>query len=240
MNILIRKLIFNEADIHIILWNGKPCFFVSELSKALDSVNKEDIPVFLRNGEITVKGIDYDVVNGPEARELKACLENSGIKKRFVQTMIIYFDGLRKYFNYRKTIESKDFISYLEKCKITLEDEKSASIGINETITPPASVASAAETEPKPVKKHAVPSSPENKPKHSKKKDTAHCPDPKNSGYSEFLKHISFMEEFVDTFNKVNIPADKSVVFTKSMVKFLEDNGIDARDFLNELKKWTV
>lgn len=221
MNILIRKLIFNESDLHLILWNDKPCFFVSELSKALDSVNKEDIPVFLRHGDSAVKGIDYDVVGGTEARDLRSYLENSGVKKRFAHTMLIYFGGLRKYFNYRKTVESKDFISYLAKCKIALDADTVASVG-------------AAEAVPEPVK------ATEPKPSVSKKQEVPQAPKPSSGSYSDFLKHISFMEEFVDTINKLNIPPDKAVSFTKSMAKFLEDHGIQTGDFLKEIKKWIV
>jgi nicotinic acid phosphoribosyltransferase len=228
VNILIRKLIFNEAEIHLILWNDKPCFFVSELSKALDSVNKEDISVFLRYGGSANKGVDYDVVGGAEARDLRSYLENSGIKKRFAHTMIIYFEGLRKYFNYRKTVESKDFINYLAKCKVSLEADSVASVSAIEA-APPAPIVA-------PV---AAPL-PDTKPVVSKKRETALSPDNTNSSYSDFLKHISFMEEFVDTFNKLKIPPDKSVAFTKSMAKFLEDNGIQTSDFLKEIKKWIV
>ena len=224
MNILIRKLIFNEADIHLILWNDKPCFFVSELSKALDSVNKEDISVFLRYGGSAVKGIDYDVVGGAEARDLKSYLENSGVKKRFAHTMIIYFDGLRKYFNYRKTIEANDFINYLSKCKVSLDSDSVASVSVAETVVPTNIASPPSDT----------------KPAASKKREAAPSPNTNSSSYSDFLKHISFIEEFVDTFNKLNIPADKSLAFTKNMVKFLEDNGIQANDFLKEIKKWIV
>jgi hypothetical protein len=229
VNILLRKLIFNEADIHLIQWNNKSCFFVSELSKALDSVNKEDISVFLRYGGSAAKGIDYDVVGGAEARDLRSYLENSGIKKRFAHTMIIYFDGLRKYFNYRKTVESKDFINYLTKSKINLEDDSFVSFDAVEPIVP--AVASLTE---------AVPAKAESKLAVSKKREAVSIPNSSNSSYSDFLKHISFMEEFVDAFNKVNIPADKSVAFTKSMAKFFEDNGIQTNDFLKEIKKWIV
>jgi len=223
VNILIRKLIFNEADIHLILWNDKPCFFVSELSKALDSVNKEDISVFLRYHGSAIKGVDFDVVGGTEARELRNCLENSGIRKRFVHTMIIYFDGLRKYFNHRKTVESKDFINYLTKSKLSLEDDTGAALGIVVTAAPSATAAPAKDKPAMDGKRQAAPSS-----------------DTDKSSYSDFLKHISFMEEFVDAFNKLNIPADKSIAFTKSMAKFLEDNGIQTNDFLKEIKKWIV
>lgn len=238
MNILLRKLIFNEADIHLILWNDKPSFFVSELSKALDSVNKEDISVFLRYGSSAVKGVDYDVVGGAEARDLRSYLESSGIKKRFAHTMIIYFDGLRKYFNYRKTVESRDFINYLAKNKVSLEAESVASVGTTEaanhaapTPAPPAPAVEKAEKKTE-VKTEA-------KPAASKKKETTQVAI-ETSSYSEFLKHISFMEEFVDSFNKLSIPPDKSVAFTKSMVKFLEDKGIPTGEFLKEIKKWIV
>jgi len=238
VNILIRKLIFNESDIHLILWNDKPCFFVSELSKALDSVNKEDISVFLRYGGSAVKGVDYDVVGGTEARDLRSYLESSGIKKRFAHTMIIYFEGLKKYFNFRKTIESRDFINYMAKCKVSLEEgvvfEKAA-------IENKASDAAAAISEvptPAPQPPAAV-SAIEAKPAVNKKKEAAVL-DKASSNYSEFLKHISFMEEFVDAFNKINITADKSVAFTKGMAKFLEDNGMQTDTFLKEIKKWIV
>lgn len=230
MNILIRKLIFNEADIHLILWNDKPCFFVSELSKALDSVNKEDISVFLRYGGSAAKGIDYDVVNGPEARDLRSYLENSGIKKKFAHTMIIYFDGLRKYFNFRKTIEAKDFINYLAKCKVSLEADSVAAVSATDNVAPvtlPATpVTPVVETTPKLAA--------------GKKREPDISTSSNSKNYSDLLKHISFMEEFVDTINKLNIPADKSVAFTKSMVKFLEDNGMQSGDFLKEIKKWIV
>ena len=260
MNILIRKLIFNEADIHLILWNNKPCFFVSELSKALDSVNKEDISVFLRYGGSAAKGIDFDVVAGEESKDLRKQLENSSIKKKFAHTMIIYFDGLRKYFNHRKTVESKDFINYLLKCKVSLDSDSIDSVSTEST---PATVHT---TIPEPngkginnnntvvneksaiSKKPVVSSKPvvSNKPvvssksAVSKKNEIAASLNNNSSNYSDFIKHISFMEEFVDTFNKLNITADKSVAFTKSMAKFLEGNGIQINDFLKELKKWIV
>jgi hypothetical protein len=300
VNILIRKLIFNEANIHLILWNNKPCFFVSELSKALDSVNKEDISIFLRYGGSAAKGIDFDVVAGAEAKDLRKQLENSGIKKKFAHTMIIYFDGLRKYFNHRKTIESKDFTNYLLKCKVSLDSDSVDSVNIEETpvtiqenipeplVTPSpqseviinnkplASKKSTVNKKPKAsnktvsnnmhaasiktevsndsgvANKPAVNKKPEinnkstvndkskvnNKPTNNKKNEITESPKNNSSSYSDFLKHISFMEEFVDTFNKLTITADKSVAFTKSMAKFLESNGIQIDDFLKELKKW--
>ena len=296
MNILIRKLIFNEADIHLILWNNKPCFFVSELSKALDSVNKEDISVFLRYGGSAAKGIDFDVVAGKEAKDLRKQLENSSIKKKFAHTMIIYFDGLRKYFNHRKTVESKDFINYLLKCKVSLDSDSIDSVSTEETtdivhtiIPEPISTPSLIKeviVNNKPIvsKKSAVNKKtidnikPEvsdmpivsnkpivsiktvasnksvasnkpivsnkpvasNKPVISNKPEITASRNNDSSNYSDFLKHISFMEEFVETFNKLNITADKSVAFTKSMAKFLEGNGIQINDFLKELKKWIV
>jgi hypothetical protein len=300
VNILIRKLIFNEANIHLILWNNKPCFFVSELSNALDSVNKEDISIFLRYGGSAAKGIDFDVVAGAEAKDLRKKLENSGIKKKFAHTMIIYFDGLRKYFNHRKTIESKDFTNYLLKCKVSLDSDSVDSITIDETpVTiqenipepivvpspqgeviinnkplaskkttvnkkPKVSNKSASNNMPAASNKTEVSSKSEvankpavnsnsevnnkaavndkskvnNKSTNNKKNEITANPSNNSSNYSDFLKHISFMEEFVDTFNKLNIPADKSVAFTKSMAKFLESNGIQINDFLKELKKW--
>lgn len=256
MNILIRKLIFNEADIHLILWNNKPCFFVSELSKALDSVNKDDISTFLRYGGSAAKGIDFDVVAGAEAKDLRKQLEDSCIKKKFAHTMIIYFDGLRKYFNYRKTVESKDFTNYLLKCKVSLESDsldyatkEETTVEVSAIVSEPAAPSPIAESivnnevvvnkktisnkKPAANKKSVV----NNKPIISNKIETAAG---LNSNYSEFLKHISFMEEFVDTFNKINITSDKSVAFTKSMAKLLESNGIQVSDFLKEMKKWIV
>lgn len=266
VNILIRKLIFNEADIHLILWNNKPCFFVSELSKALDSVNKEDISVFLRYGGSAAKGIDFDVVAGAEAKDLRKQLENSCIKKKFAHTMIIYFDGLRKYFNHRKTVESKDFINYLLKCKVSLESDSVDSVGTEEIVamietttpapipTPPSisedivhkktvvSKKSTVKKKPVVTNKPIVNNDPvdSNKPFVSNKNKIATSIINNGNNYSDFLKHINFMEEFVDTFNKTNITADKSVAFTKSMAKFFEGNGILINDFLKELKKWIV
>lgn len=284
-------MIFNESDIHLILWNNKPCFFVSELSKALDSVNKEDISVFLRYGGSVAKGIDFDVVAGAEAKDLRKQLEDSGIKKKFAHTMIIYFDGLRKYFNHRKTVESKDFINYLLKCKVSLDTDSIDTVSIEEvtaqvhtTIPEPIISTPSPDSEVKVKKKTAVSKKSaasnkpivDNKPVVSKKPVVNNKPAVSNkpvvsdkpavnnkhaisdkpvisdkneitkslhknsSNYSDFLKHISFMEEFVDTFNKLNITADKSVAFTKSMAKFLESNGIEINDFLKELKKWMV
>lgn len=241
MNIVIRKLVFNECDIHVLLWRDRPCFLVSELSKALDSVNKEDIPVFLRYGGNAMKGIDYDVVAGADARDLRSYLENSGVKKRFAHTMLIYFDGLRKYFNYRKTVESKDFLNYLEKSKISLYAESIAPVGKPET--PVEAVKSAAEPKPASTEKPAetaAPASVQQKAAKGKQETTADVKSPGSDGYSELLKQISFMEEFVDTFNKIKITPDKSVAFTKSMAKFLEDNGIQTNKFLQEIKKWIV
>jgi hypothetical protein len=225
----------------VLLWRDRPCFLVSELSKALDSVNKEDIPVFLRYGGNAMKGIDYDVVAGADARDLRSYLENSGVKKRFAHTMLIYFDGLRKYFNYRKTVESRDFLNYLEKSKISLDAESIAPVGKPE---PPAeAVKPIAEPKPasseKPVET-AAPASVQQKAAKSKQETPANVKSPSSDGYSELLKQISFMEEFVDAFNKIKITPDKSVAFTKCMAKFLEDNGIQTNKFLQEIKKWIV
>jgi hypothetical protein len=259
MNILIRKLIFNEADIHLILWNNKPCFFVSELSKALDSVNKEDISVFLRYGGSAAKGIDYDVVAGAEAKDLRKQLEDSCIKKKFAHTMIIYFDGLRKYFNYRKTIESKDFTNYLLKCKISLDSDSMNEVVSEEStsLAPEKATETAAAPLPPSVSSVNHESTTSKSTKASKKSEASKKPavsnkpvasdknevpsiKNNNGNYSDFLKHISFMEEFVDTFNKINISSDKSVAFTKSMAKFFDNNGVQIGDFLREMKKWIV
>lgn len=247
MNIVIRKLVFNESDIHVLLWKDRPCFLVSELSKALDSVNKEDIPVFLRYGGTAVKGIDFDVIAGGDARDLRSYLESSGIKKRFAHTMLIYFDGLRKYFNYRKTVESKDFVAYLTKSKLDLEADFVAPVGKMESLEP------ALKPVPEPKQKKlektelqekataAAPIAPvaEQKPVKSRK-EIVPPPKPDTASYSELLKHINFMEEFVDAFNKIKITPEKSVAFTKSMAKFLEDNGMPTSRFLQEIKKWIV
>jgi hypothetical protein len=292
VNILIRKLIFNEADIHLVLWNNKPCFFVSELSKALDSVNKEDISVFLRYGGSAAKGVDFDVVAGAEAKDLRNQLADSGIKRKFAHTMIIYFDGLRKYFNYRRTVESKDFTNYLLKCKVSLDSDsvntvstedipaavpspiptppvtedisnKKAAASKKSAVTKKSAVSNETVVNNKPVvnKTPVVSNEPvvnktpavannelkvtkepavSNKPAAGKKNEITASPANNSNNYSDFLKHISFMEEFVDTFNKLNIKADKSVAFTQSMAKFFEGNGIQINDFLKELKKWLV
>lgn len=222
MNILIRKLIYNEEDIHLITWQDKPCFFVSELSKAFDSVNKDAIPIFLRRGE-SQKGTDYDVINGEEAKTLKSLLEDSGIKKKFSQTMIIYFEGLKKYLAYRKTMEARDFLNYLSKCKISLEADFVASVGAAEA--PAVSVEAPPIQTPKPAAKQSI------SPKAPSGNPATH--------YEELLKHIVFIEEFVAAFNKAHIAPEKAIVFTKQMVKFLEDNGTSPALFLVELKKWT-
>lgn len=241
MNIVIRKLVFNESDIHVLLWKDRPCFLVSELSKALDSVNKEDIPVFLRSGGTAVKGMDYDVIAGADARDLRSYLENSGIKKRFAHTMLIYFDGLRKYLNYRKTIESKDFVNYLTKSKIDLESDSLSPIGNLEPLEPtePSDKPLAAQ-KPISIEKPVENVKPKGPKEAKSKRETTANVDAGPNTYSELLKHISFMEEFVDAFNRIKITPDKSVAFTKSMVKFLEDNGMQTDKFLQEIKKWIV
>ncbi len=227
MNILIRKLIYNEEDIHLITWQDKPCFFVSELSKALDSINKDAIPVFLRKGE-SQKGTDYDVISGENAKVLKNLLEDSGIKKKFSQTMIIYFEGLRKYLAFRKTMEARDFINYLSKCKISLEADFVSSVGavespvaIERVVPPPEQPAPVSVTAPKP----------QNTPSKAPARSSS-------THYEDLLKHIAFIEEFVAGFNRIQIPPEKAIEFTKHMVKFLEDNGTSPSLFLKELKKW--
>lgn len=223
MNILIRKLIYNEEDIHLITWQDRPCFFVSELSKAFDSANKDAIPVFLRRSE-SQKGTDYDVINGENAKLLKNLLEDSGVKKKFSQTMIIYFEGLKKYLAYKKTMEARDFINYLSKCKISLEADFVASVGAPEV--PAAPVEAPAIQTPQPAAKPQSPS-----PKISAGSAPSH--------YDDLLKHIAFIEDFVTGFNKCHIPPEKAIEFTKHMVKFLESNGTSPSLFLRELKKWT-
>jgi hypothetical protein len=222
MNILIRKLIYNEENLHLITWQDRPCFFVSELSKAFDSGSKDAIPIFLRRSQ-SQKGTDYDVINGENAKQLKSLLEDSGIKKKFSQTMIVYFEGLKKYLAYKKTMEARDFISYLSKCKISLDADFVASVGAGEL--PAASVEAPAAQTPQPAAKPQSPS-----PKIPPRSAPSH--------YEDLLKHLAFMEDFVTGFNKAHIPQEKAIEFTKHMVKFLEDNGTSPSLFLCELKKW--
>lgn len=240
MNILIRKLIFNEADIHLILWRDRPCFLVSELSNALDCVYKDDIPVFLRNGSNAIKSMHYDVLAGPDAKELKQNLEDSGIKKKFVQTMVVYFDGLRKYFNFRRTIEIKDFNEYLIKCKISLDEESEFQLNhmAADEVAPAALTTQTVQAPQPPVVTTAAAVVQKKVPK-KKKNTTMPIQASDSSSYSEFLNHISLMEEFVQAFNKINISSEHSVAFTKDMVKYLHSHEIQLKDFLKQLKKWT-
>ncbi|MFZ5354262.1 MAG: hypothetical protein ACOZCL_16295 [Bacillota bacterium] len=209
MNVTARKLVFNEMPVYLIQWKGKPCFFVTELSNAIESIGKDDMSVFLRYGGEAVKGLDYDVVQGDEARDLRNYLEDCGVKKRFAHTMLIYISGLLKYFDFRRTVELKDFKNYLIKSKVMLDE--------------PIEV---------PKEQNII-----SKSVHEEKISTDNAA---YRGYSEFIKHISFMEDFVNTFNKISISSDNSVAFTKSIAKYLEDNGVQPDRFLLEIKKWIV
>lgn len=211
MGIVLRKLIYNETDLHLITWNGKPCFIVSELSKTLDGVNKEDISLFLRHNSDSIKGEDYDVLQDADSRRLRSCLEECGIVKRFAKAMVIYYSGLRKYFDFRRTVPVKDFAAYLAKSKVDIHEAAPAAASAAVTVT-------------------AAP------PVQSAPKETA----PGYKGYSEFLKHIAFMEEFVSTMNSLNITPDKAIAFTVDMTKFLEDNGVQPHKLLAQMKKWIV
>jgi hypothetical protein len=175
---------------------------VSEISKALDGSNKEDIQLFLRNSGEAAKGIDYDVIEGEDANILRRQLDDSGVKKRFSKTMILYLCGLKKYSEFRRTMQVKDFINYLRTNKVDLDH-----IPGN------------------------IPEIPGKDPQA-----TAVC----CNGYSQLLKHIEFMEDFVNTINKLNISPDKTIVFMKDMTKFLEDNGLKANKLLEQMKKWIV
>ncbi|MGE5630189.1 MAG: hypothetical protein ACM3TR_03725 [Caulobacteraceae bacterium] len=200
MNIILRKLIYNESEVYLINWKDKPCFMVSEVSKALDGSNKEDIQLFLRNSDEAVKGVDYDVIEGDDAAALRKQLDDSGVKKRFAKTMILYLCGLKKYSEFRRTMQVKDFINYLQNNKVCIDQNSG--------------------------------STPVEPPNDLQNTDTS------SIGYSELLKHIEFMEDFVNTINKLNISSDKSIAFMKDMTKFLEDNGLKADKLLAQIKKW--
>ncbi len=218
MNIVLRKLIYNESEIHMINWNGNPCFIVSELSKALDGVTKDDIALFLRNNAKSEKGIDYDVIKDADSRRLRSSLEESGVEKRFSKVMVVYFTGLRKYFGFRRTVQVKDFSNYLIKNKVNVEENVLHNIFVPET----------------PANLHDSPSQPP--------EVTTAIQDniADFKGYSEFYRHIAFMEEFISSINKLNISPDKSIAFTMDMAKFLEDNGMQPQKLLAQIKKWIV
>lgn len=223
MNIVQRKLIYNETDIHLITWNGNPCFIVSEISKALDGVNKEDIPLFLRKNSMSVKGTDYDVLENEDSRRLRSLLEESGVTKRFAKVTLIYFSGLSKYFEFRRIIQVKDFRNYLNKSKVNLEDTAAYQV--------PVPAASVCQQEAD-IQMPGV--------SHKAEKTEPQGAVISYNGYSEFYKHIAFMEEFVNSINKLNISPDKSVAFTVDMAKFLEDNGMQPQKLLKQIKKWIV
>lgn len=219
MSIVLRKLIYNETDIHLVTWNGSPCFMVSELSKALDGVNKEDISLFLRHNAISIKGVDYDVLQDEDSRRFRSHLEESGVVKRFAKAMIIYPGGLSKYFEFRRTVPVKDFSNYLAKNKVDINETTLNNISIPNTTAKPAD-----STRQAPKTASAA----------TADKETSY------KGYSEFFRHIAFMEEFVSTINNLNITPDKSVAFTMDMTKFLEDKGLQPHELLAQIKKWIV
>ena len=220
MKILINKLYFNEVELHLIVWDKKPCFMVAELSEALETIGKDEISKFLRKSEALAAGVDYAVVEGASAKELKAKLEECSIQKRFIHTMLIYPEGLNKFVEHKNTRELIEFKEYLERKNVfsdkyhTYGDLKQEII--KEDYRPESS-----------IKAEAKAHKPASKPKPAKA-----------IGYSELLKHISFMEDFVAAFNGINIPPEKSVAFTKEMVRFFEEAGVDADKFLAQLKKW--
>ena len=218
MNIVLRKLIYNDSEIHLITWNENPCFIVSEISKALDGVNKEDISLFLRHNTVSVKGIDYDIIKDVDSRRLRSCLEESGVEKRFAKVMVVYFSGLRKYFEFRRTVPVKDFSNYLIKNKVNVDEIVAHKVFIPNTAADLPDMCSQMPEIP------AV-----------QQADTVD-----HIGYSEFYRHIAFMEEFISSINKLNISPDKSVAFTMDMTKFLEDNGLQPHKLLTQIKKWIV
>lgn len=221
MNIVQRKLIYNETEIHLIAWRGKPCFIVSEISKALDGASREDISLFLRKNSEAVKGVDYDILKDEDSRKLRSLLEESGVVKRFAKVAIIYFGGLHKYFEYRRIIQVKDFRSFLLKSKVNLDEPSVYEVPLPDTT---ANQQDAGIQAPKILQKAA--------------KEKPQTDNIGYKGYSEFCKHIAFMEDFVNSLNKLNIPSDKSVAFTVDMVKFLEDNGLQPQKLLMQIKKW--
>ncbi len=227
MNIVQRKLIYNETDIHLIVWDGKPCFIVSEISKALDGVNREDIALFLRKNSISVKGTDYDVLENEDSRKLRSLLEESGVLKRFAKVTLIYFSGLQKYFDFRRIMQVKDFRNYLSKSKVDLQDTSKYHISFSDT---------EAEQQRQEVQPQTTPY----KAAKEVQKEASISDNTSYKGYSEFYKHITFMEEFVNSINKLNISPDKSVAFTIDMAKFLEDNGIPPQKLLKQIKKWII
>ena len=218
MNILLRKLMYNDTELHLISWNNKPCFIVSELSATLD-ISKEDIPLFLRKSGKVTKGIEYDLIEGSDAMDLKNSLSDCSIQKRFVHTTLIYMEGLEKYFLYRKTQQNKDFRDYIIANKISLD------------------------TLPNEINQPAQ--EPINKPSHDTAKVNKNCNSAPsanchNQCFTSISKTLDFVDEFVDSFNKVNITTDKANAFTKSIAKFLESKGLDPEEMLSEIKKWIV
>lgn len=222
MNIVLRKLIHNDSDIHLIKWNEKPCFMVSEISNALDGIGRDDIQIFLRHNDEVIKGVDYDVIQGSDARILRDNLKDSGVEKRFVHTMLIYLSGLAKYLNYRRVRQVVDFCNYLQKSKIYLNDDVPNNKLLSISVTEPIDALN------KNTADDTINSEDDSQPNNSVKI------------YSDFLKHIALMDDFVTSINNLNIPSDKSIAFTKDMTKFLEDNGLQLEKLLTQIKKWIV
>lgn len=217
----LRKLIFNDSEVHLVAWKGKPCFIVSELSAALDAARKDDIQNFLRGSENAIKGEDYNIIEGADAKAFRNELEACGIVKKFSKTTIIYFQGLNKYFDFRKTMQIKDFKGYLANNKIDIDNP----LIFEQEISARADFKGEREAKLKTVEHIAAPA-PELK------------VNKKTSDYSDLVKHIEFIEDFVQTFNRINIKPEQSMIFAKSMVKFLEDTGVKPEKLINEMKKW--
>jgi len=218
MNIIQRKLIYNEAEIYLLTWNDRPCFIVSELAKAFDGLSREDLSLFLRQNASVEKGTDYDVIQGEEARRLRRCLEECGVYKRFSKAMIVYFEGLRKYFEHRRIRQVADFSSYLAKNKVNIYENSIAIIGELPESEDATVIAPEVSTN---TEVQALTDS----------TDGHMCS-------SELLKYLSFMEDFIDTINKLRISPEKSVPFMLDITKFLEDQGLQPDKLLAQLKKW--
>lgn len=223
MNVVLRKFIYNDSEIYLINWNEKPCFIVSEIINAIDGIGKEDIQLFLRHNNNITKGLDYDIIQGDDARIFRGYLEDSGVKKRFAHTTIIFLSGLYKYSNYRRTRPIKDFCNYLENNKVYLHNDSSLNVLSSSTSSESIN----------PEIQHAENNTTETE-QDSLHKDICY------NGYSDFLKHIAFMEDFVNSINKLSISPDKSIAFTKDMTKFLEDNSMQPEKLLIQIKKWIV
>lgn len=223
MNIVLRKLIYNDSDVYLINWNEKPCFIVSELTKALDGIGRDDIQLFLRHNDEVTKGVDYDVIQGSDARILRDFLKDSGVEKKFVHTMVIYFSGLNKYSDYRRTRQIRDFCSYLQNNKIYLDNSTPSNMLLSNTtadsIDSDSQYSEYTLANPQDASIH--------NPISSKR-------------YSDVLQRIVLMEDFMNSINKMTITPDKSIAFVIDMTKFVEDTGLNLENLLLQLKKWIV